>query len=383
MDACTAAASPGSALSVTTPCCLTPTMTSLPGDALCTAATRSVPGGAPSATGMALAACSKAAAPIASPEKAILSRRALCSRRREVPDGTSITVASAGKAAMTPSLRAGGVGSDISIVAWTSAYSERLPISSPEVAMIDKTLLADRSAASTFVVASMAIWVCGGGGGSEGGEGLLGFGVGAGGGSAVQMSCEVKDPPEHSNPGSTWQFRSHPSPIMTLLSSQPSFATRRPSPQIGAQESRPPNPMPVVLDEMDEMQPKPTSIMHCALQPSPLAVLLSSQRSSLAKSPSPQCSWVGASSLLARIGSFVISVTVPSILLSVRLLIDCCAKCRRSTSQVCIARELSASQARLSCQTSAEYSPVVVRRRVSLAPHLLVVLPAVVVLVVL
>ena len=96
-------------------------------------------------------------------------------------------------------------------------------------------------------------------------------------------------------PGSTAQLvPSQPSPLIVLLSSQPSAVgpqeTRRPSPQMGEQLSTPPIPEPSVLDEVHA---KPSSMRQSASQPSPPSVLWSSHCSAVERMPLPQM-WTGA-----------------------------------------------------------------------------------------
>ena len=106
--------------------------------------------------------------------------------------------------------------------------------------------------------------------------------------TGAQLSLVVGEPPVHVKPVSIWHVDEQPSPASVLLSSHCSRLLHRiflPSPQMGAHESRPPTPLPSVLDEVHA---KPSSIWHSAEQPSPAAVLLSSHASAVERMPLPQ-----------------------------------------------------------------------------------------------
>ena len=104
------------------------------------------------------------------------------------------------------------------------------------------------------------------------------------------MSIMLRLPPRHSYPASTVQLKSHPSPLITLLSShafESMDAIRLPSPHTAVHSS-------MELGPSVDRQAKPSSIMHDSLQPSPLSVLLSSQSWVAALMPSPQICSVSA-----------------------------------------------------------------------------------------
>ena len=109
--------------------------------------------------------------------------------------------------------------------------------------------------------------------------------------TSAQVEAASNEPPLHANPTSTAQLASQPSPAAVLLSSQPSALAphrmRRPSPQMGAHVSTPPTPEPP-LPSVLETHAKPTSRVHSAEQPSPPAVLLSSHASAVERTPLPQ-----------------------------------------------------------------------------------------------
>ena len=95
-------------------------------------------------------------------------------------------------------------------------------------------------------------------------------------------------PPSHMYPASIVQFPLQPSPAAVLLSSHSSDAIqsiRLASPHLGEHVSSPPTPLPSLLDEMHS---NPSSTRQSASQPSPPAVLLSSHTSAVLRMPLPQ-----------------------------------------------------------------------------------------------
>lgn len=115
----------------------------------------------------------------------------------------------------------------------------------------------------------------------------------------VHVSFEVRPPPVHMYSGSiVMQSLLHPSPLVVLLSSHTSEPALNPSPHwithevLGASGLLPP----VQAVQTLPLQIKPGSIvLQSALQPSPLAVLPSSQTSlpSLSASPHTVTHFVG------------------------------------------------------------------------------------------
>jgi hypothetical protein len=106
----------------------------------------------------------------------------------------------------------------------------------------------------------------------------------------AHVSIAVMLPPLHAYPASMRQPALQPSPLIVLLSSHSSKAlhgTFLPSPQVGEHVSKPPMPEPPATSVV-EVQWKPASILQRALQPSPPAVLLSSQPSAVERMPLPQ-----------------------------------------------------------------------------------------------
>jgi hypothetical protein len=92
-----------------------------------------------------------------------------------------------------------------------------------------------------------------------------------------------------------------PSPAAVLLSSQPSSprtASEIPSPHSGAHVSSPPTPLPP-SSCVELLHAKPSSSWHNASQPSPPTVLLSSHASADERKPLPQTCTIGVTVTLS------------------------------------------------------------------------------------
>ena len=103
------------------------------------------------------------------------------------------------------------------------------------------------------------------------------------------------------------QLALQPSPGVTPPSSHSSVPILRPSPHTGAHVVSPPKPLPCGLLDGHAY---PASIRHSASQPSPPAVLPSSQLSALLSLPSPQACTTDGVSRLSTVVVFSKSVSV-------------------------------------------------------------------------
>ena len=129
----------------------------------------------------------------------------------------------------------------------------------------------------------------------------------------AHVSFAVMLPPLHAYPASTRQPALQPSPLTVLLSSHSSKVLHGiflPSPQMGAHVSKPPMPEPPSTSAVD-VQAKPASIWQSALQPSPLAVLLSSHASAVERMPLPHTCTGCTNAIALALTSLAVPLAAP------------------------------------------------------------------------